>query len=1071
MKRVFVLQSVVAIGLLFLVAIFASRAADRYLDVDFELGARDIATLRPETLDYLSEIKGRVCLTYFVSSRKSMPSSMRSVESAVVSILQAMQSAAPEHLDYRILDPDLDPDNGPTYAARRHRVSPVKLRRVLGDAAAEQAVWSSLVVTWDQFPDTLIQGITPQDLPYLEDLIVEHLRAMQQPVQAVVGVAAPENGFQSVGTIARQRVGARVVSINLDEDPSIPSEIDVLFWIQPTRVTREHVVELRRFLDTGRAVILAGSNYFIDTDEDGNHRLRPAAVDWNTLLRPFGLTMMQRLVLDESHAATATVGENGSIRQIDAPFQIRVLPSQYQTRSLLGNAAGALLTGETSVLLPDPRRLAAAGRQAEVVATTSERTRLMDWPTETFDNQVMAKAEPAAKQPWMVLLRPDDPWKGDLLVMGTSALYRDEIVRQGSNANAVFLRTLLRTFTDAGRLARIRVPRFEPERFPAQSLAVRVAWRGVVVFLVPLVLVALTLTRRGRWSSRRSSARWMLAGAGGWVVLVAVVFAFRDEGAWALPRLDLTHEKINTPSAVTRERLAPYRDGLTVELLISDRIHMPVSLGALESRLRTTLRGLGISFRIVRPEDLAADEQQKLRAAGITPFYMESVQHDARAAVPVWSALRLRYGDNVQVIPRLDQPSLPHVEFLLAAAVNRFDAGSGPHIGVLSDLPRLTPAEVLTDYQQKGLVAPVGSDVYSRVKSMLEQYGYRISYINPKIPVFPEGMDLLLCLQPRNSDTIIPKFSEYLAAGGKALVALQHFNVQQRQYRGARFETVYWPQPQFHRFNHYLDHLGATQVGEKRANEAGEILFDRNQGHLALVTQVNRSAFREHDTQQVARPFLIRALGSGLSSRSVVTSRLGELLFIWGSRFSLDQQQLSARGLTAEVLVSTGSRAWTYSWSGGWIPEEAFVEPSELDTFLDGPQPLAVLLQGSFPRFRTVKDEDGRSRLAPYDEPPRADQPAGELLLIGCSEMFKNPNLHAPGQQHDQFLLNAVAYLAYGGAMAELQARQPAAESFPVQTATVKAGLRGLVVALPPVLLLLYGSLRYWRRRRPVLDS
>jgi hypothetical protein len=815
-------------------------------------------------------------------------------------------------------------------------------------------------------------------------------------------------------------------------------------------------------------VILAGSNYSIDTDASGNHRLRPAAFDWNTLLRPFGLTMMQRLVLDESHAATATVGRDGSVCQVDALFQIRVLPSQYQTRSLLGNAAGALLTRETSVLLPAARHLAAAGRQAEVVATTSERTWLTDWPAETFDDQIMDEAEPAAKQPWMVLLRPDDPWKGDLLVMGTSALFRDEIVLQGRNANAVFLGTLLRTFTEAGRLARIRVPRFEPERFPAPSLATRVAWRGLVVFLLPVV--ALTLTQLGRSSSRRSPARWMLAGAGGWIVLIAVAFVFRDGGAWALPRLDLTHGKTNTPSMATHERLAPYRDGLTAELLISDRIHMPASLGALESRLRNTLRGLGISFRTVRPEDLTAREQQQLRAAGITAFHIDSVRHDAEAVVPVWSALRLSYRNDVQVVPRLDQRMLHHVEFLLAAAVDRFRTGSGPHIGVLSDLPRLTAAEAHADYQQKGLTAPVGSDVYSRVKNMLKQYGYRISYINPKTPEFPEDMDLLLWLQPRYPDKIIPKFSEYLAGGGKALVALQHFNVQQRQYRGAGFETVYWPQPQFHRFNQYLDHLGARQIGEKRADEAGEVLFDRNQGHLALVTQVSRSAYREYDTQQVARPFLIRALGSGLSSQSVVTSRLGELLFIWGSRFSLDQQQLRAWGLTAEVLVRTGSRAWTYSWTGGWIPEEAFLGPGEPDAYLDGPQPLAVLLEGTFPQFVTVQNEDGRSVLAPSDAAPRAEQPAGELLLIGCSEMFKNPNLHAPGQQHAQFLLNAVAYLAHGGKMAELQARQPSAESFPAPSATVKAGLRGWVVALSPVLLLLYGSLRYWHRRRPVVN-
>ena len=64
----------------------------------------------------------------------------------------------------------------------------------------------------------------------------------------------------------------------------------------------------------------------------------------------------------------------------------------------------------------------------------------------------------ATVSPWMVLLKPEDSWHGELLVMGSSGLFRDEIIRQRGNANAVFLRTLLRSFTAGGRLARVRVP-------------------------------------------------------------------------------------------------------------------------------------------------------------------------------------------------------------------------------------------------------------------------------------------------------------------------------------------------------------------------------------------------------------------------------------------------------------------------------------------------------------------------------------------------------------------------------------------------------------------------------------
>ena len=56
----------------------------------------------------------------------------------------------------------------------------------------------------------------------------------------------------------------------------------------------------------------------------------------------------------------------------------------------------------------------------------------------------------------------------------------------------------------------------------------------------------------------------------------------------------------------------------------------------------------------------------------------------------------------------------------------------------------------------------------------------------------------------------------------------------------------------------------------------------------------------------------------------------------------------------------------------------------------------------------------------------------GALLLIGSSEMFKNEHLLTPGFQHDQFLLNAVAQMAYGEDLAALQARRPTPRGFAV---------------------------------------
>ena len=55
-------------------------------------------------------------------------------------------------------------------------------------------------------------------------------------------------------------------------------------------------------------------------------------------------------------------------------------------------------------------------------------------------------------------------------------------------------------------------------------------------------------------------------------------------------------------------------------------------------------------------------------------------------------------------------------------------------VAVISDLPRLSPAEALEDYQKKGLIAPGGTDVYSDLKALLADYLYDVHYINPRTP-------------------------------------------------------------------------------------------------------------------------------------------------------------------------------------------------------------------------------------------------------------------------------------------------------------------------------------------------
>lgn len=1066
-KRLLAVLAAFAVVLLFFVAVFLARVIDRHQGARLRLGGAEPAGLASSTQAYLRDLRGRITLTYFVTARRAMPSSMKGVEDAVTRMLRAWKEAAPDRVDYRVIDPDASPEHGAAYASSK-AVSPIKLRRVLQDESSETTVWSSLALAHDQHQDGFVQAITPDDLPYLEDLVVETLRASASVTQPVISVAAPGRGYASVREYCISYGNARVAPLDLDRETRIPHDSDLLLWIEPRTATREHAQELERYLASGRSAIVAGSTYNVDylARDAGKfgYRIAQSGTDWGTFLRPFGLSLRPALVVDKNHEAISWRRDGGLIK-VDAPFHIRVLPTLFDTRSLLGPNAGALLVSSVSPIGWDPRAVSACGRRAEVIATTSEHVRVLDLPESEFDDALLAEAPTASKQPWMVLLKPDDPWKGDLILVGSPTLFHDDPYAQGGNANQTFFRTLLRTYTAPTRLARIRVPRHDPAPIPSLSLASRVSWRAFTVLLVPAVLLFLAL-RRAR--SRPLGPRrlpWARPAALGVVALVAILVFSRVLGTLWFARADMTEDSINTPSPLTSKLLAGVSSGLDVELLSSESHRMPPELKGVEARLLAALRGLGMRPRVTRPEDLAPVELAKLRAAGIQSFDVDYVVDDAPASAKVWSALRLAQGGKSEVIPRLDSRSVEHLEFLLVAAVNRLRDGRTPVVGVLSDLPRLTPAEAHTDYQQKGYTAPVGSDVYSLSKRLLETYGYRLVYINPEAPVYPEKMDLLVWLQPRFPQRSWGQFTRYMTAGGKAFIAIQHYNVQQRQYRGAGFKTVYWPQPQFHNFNDYLKLLGVDQLGDKRGEAPAEVLFDRQHADLLLETQVNRSAFREHDPQQVSRPFLIRVAGEGLSAQSVVTSRLRNLLFIWGNRFALDEAKLGQLGFKHQVLVTTSPRAWTYAWSGGWIPDESFAEPAQ---FLPGTQKLGFLLEGQFPRIEVKKDEQGRDSLTVVGAEGAPASP-GQLLMIGCSEMFKNAHLQAPGYQHDQLLLNAVAALVHGPELAEIQARTRTPKVFPYQPNSTKQLWRAIVLGAAPALFVLYGLVRFWWRRRPLL--
>jgi hypothetical protein len=1068
-KRRFLLQSLACFALMLGVAVWGARLLHTVGAPGLDLGGGDVATLSPLSRAFIADLEGRLDITFFVSDASRMPSHLKTVEPQVVRLLQALRAQAPDRISYRVVDPDLSGGEGLAYAARR-KVSPLSVRQIRGDEQAEQKVWAALVMKSQASKnqaanpnqgrpassEILIQGIDAKKLPYLEELIVYHLRQRQQPARPVFAVA----GGPSFGLLPDFLAQfGDVAQIDLDRDAAIPAHVDLLFWLQPRTVTPAHQRALRAFVAAGGSAVLAGSGYDIEYLWDQGtkstaptYRVFSYGNAWARLLAGLGVRPAADLLLDRNSGPAPLVRDNQLVPW-PAAFHLRNLPAFRDMKGFALPARGGINFIAASALEFDPRQIEQAGFGARILATTTEHASVLPLPPESFADSLLQKAQAVPRQNLMLELTSQDPWGGRLVLMASASPFRDGIINQDGYGHTVFLRNLVQTLTAPERLALSQLQRRSPPQLPALAAGSRFFWRAWAVFLLPLVLIFWGLWRYrllipAIWRPGRRAGLALILG----LVFLPLLFLPLASGLWrALSGIyiDASGSGRNTPAPLTLADLRA-RPEISAEFFSSPRAELPPALKGIEQTVHTLFDDAGIKVTAHR-----ANTQKP--PASLAPFRIERISGDSLAPQQVWSGLRLTQqtaaGQAQTVIPRLDAFSQAHLDFLVSAALDRLDRGRAPRLAVIADLPRLSPAEALEDFQKKGLSAPTGTDVYGRAKTLLADYGYQIIYVNPRQPVLPPDIDAVLWLQPRrDAGPLLVQLSRYLAGGGRAVVALQHFNIQQRQYRGAGFQTVYWPQPQFQDFDRYSRLFGIEQ--------AREVLMDRTRYHLRLETQINRSAVREYDPQQVALPFIIRAVGANYAADSPLTKNLGDLLFVWGNRFVADPEKLAVHDIALKTLVHTSEQVWAYDWRGGWLPPAAFAG----DPPLKPHQALAVMLEGRFPAVQLLDDKSGRAQM----EIAAQGHEPGMLLLVGASEMFKNDLLLDADFSHAQFLLNAVSLAIHGPEMTKLLSRRPKPQGFAFRDLQSKAVWRLIVVGTAPLLLGAYGGYRFRRRKRPL---
>jgi len=1073
-----------------LVVIFAARITGRVRALRLEVGQERLARLDDSARARLARLEDQVFISWYATPPARMPSSMRGLERRVVDLLAAMKSAAGGRLDYQVVAPDSSPELE-AYAARR-QVSPYRARDIRGDAWTEQSVWSTITVAYGPRKPVAFRGVGPEHLPFLQSAVLLALDHLKTPRVPVFAVAAPR-GFNGLrAALARRGQVLEVDPAGASRGgpgPWLPADADALFWMDPEQLAPERVLEVDRFLASGRSVVLGASRLSgapVEHPGGLGVRIRPRPYGAEPFLLELGLKPSDRFVLD-TRAAEIVHGDGS----LPVPFLVRCTAYEQDFRDLPAQPNGNLLFAFPTPLVPQPDRLARRRLTAQLLATTSEGTWVQDLPI--MDKPLPLDAlnpeagRPAPKLPLAVLLRSASPRRGLLIALAASTPFADgELDREGY-AHHRLLDILLDTVAGDERLVLARAAGTPAPELPPLGAATRLVLRLGVVLSGPLALLLVVAVRRRRGSGRAAAPtrgpRPGAAVARLWprraALQLAAVLTAVLAGVWAAGSrgcaVDLTAEGLHAPAAATLEafRRATATTPIRADLYLSGADRLPPELRVPSGRLETMLAALGrkgppIEVHRTRPEDLDDEERRALEASGVSAARLATEDEERTTLRRFYATLVLSAGDRREVLPFADPSAFEDLEFRLAFAFHRLATGRRPHVGLASDVPRLTPAEAQENYQTKSLIAPSGTDPYAIARALIEGRDFRVTHINPREPKLPDDLDVLVWLQPRIPTTpMLYEVVRALRCGVPVFIAAQHFNMQSRQYPGKHFRTVYWPQPQWpdlEREGFYLPELGVLLVRD--------VLFDRLSTRIRSPSQVHRGARIEYELMESALPFVLRVSVSDYLHSHPVTRGLGDQVFPWAARIELDRERLRSAGLSAAVLMTTSPKTWSYAWKGGWVPEEFIQGPpagagGEPDWL--GKRPLAVLVEGVFPPWSPPEGERDRLRgVAPMD----ASAPArpSKLLLLGCSEVFKDHRIVEPYDggafRGDHLLLNAVAWLALGDELGGVMSRRAVSRGFGLVTSAERAFWRTAVPATVPLLLVAFGLIRARRRLR-----
>ena len=472
-------------------------------------------------------------------------------------------------------------------------------------------------------------------------------------------------------------------------------------------------------------------------------------------------------------------------------------------------------------------------------------------------------------------------------------------------------------------------------------------------------------------------------------------------------RLDLTAQGVYTLSDASKKLIGSLDDRVTVKAYFTEDLPSPYNnnrravLDILNEYKAFAKGNLQYEFLNPQGEKGEQDAQQQ----GISPVQVQVVNEDKLEVKRAYLGIVMLYEDKKEVIPVVQ--NLSSLEYDISSTLKRLTVKAKKKVGFTTGHGEPDPASL----RQAGQV--VGS-----------QYDLVTVDLSKGEPVANDVAALLVISpQTRFQDSAKYQIDQFLMRGGKIAFLLNRINANLQSRMG---------QPLDLGLDDMLRHYGA------RVNP--DLVRDVQCANISVMQQQGGMTFQS----QVPFPYI--PIASDFDPNNPIVKDLQGIVFPFVS--SIDTGNASAQGLKAEVLIRSSKRSGRQT---GFFMIDPFQRYTPADLAESG-IPLGIIVNGSFKSAFAGKQPS----------PVLTTSPETRIIVVGDGDFMKDEFLGTRG--NITFFANIIDYLADDAGLITIRSKNVATPPLDQISDGSKKMLKYTNLIAPPLLIVLYGLLR-WRRR------